>query len=100
MDPRLADSSPLSAFEGISTAQRLSRISSLQPPFEAFEPYLIQPSEEPEDPMAVTACLWSQEPEDFDMLYSWASLWSGMTNHDIVELEPCYANSVQGRSHS
>jgi hypothetical protein len=102
MRPRLADRSVLSAFEGISTAQRLSRMSSLQPPFEAFEPYLIQPtsSEEPEDPMAVTACLWSQELEDFDMLYSWVSLWRGMTNHGIVELGPCHANSMQGRSHS
>lgn len=79
MDQRLSDRPTLSSFEGMSTTQRLSRISSLQPPFAAFEPYLIYPNEELHDLSTVTACIWSRELEDFDVLCSWAALWRGMT---------------------
>jgi hypothetical protein len=88
MDPGLPGSSTLSAFQGISTTQRLSRISSVQPPFKAFEPYLIRPSVELDDLAAVTACIWSRELQDFESLYSWAALWRGMTlRHPFVEFE-------------
>jgi len=98
MNVRHADKTTLSAFEGISTTQRLSRLSSLQPPLEAFEPYLIHPRKGLEDPMAVTACMWIQDPENFDELYSWASLWGGMiyimplSDLNVVKLIQCRAN--------
>jgi hypothetical protein len=105
MDPYLVGRSTLSTFEGIPTTQRLSRISSLQLPFEALEPYLIRPSEELDDPAAVTACIWSQELEDFDILYSWAALWRGMTyvmpllDLNVIILIQCRTNLASNDDH-
>jgi hypothetical protein len=101
MNLRPTGNSTPSAFEGISTAQRLSRISLLQPPFVAFEPYLIHPSEELDDPTAITACIWSKELEDFDVLYSWAAMWRGMTCRlPLVRIEHRRTNEVQDPFHS
>lgn len=68
-------------FDGLSTRQRLSRLSSQRPASDAFDAFLISGGAHPDDAVVITACIWTREVDELDILYSWASLWGGTRRH-------------------
>lgn len=66
-----------SLFDNFSTTLRLSRIFSQWPPPDGLDAFLVQ-SNYPTDTMAVTACIWTTELDELDLLFSWAASWHGM----------------------
>lgn len=66
-----------SLFDNVSIKQRLSRLFSHWPPPDAFDAFLVR-SDYPADAMVVTACIWTTELDELDLLFSWAASWRGM----------------------